>query len=362
MRFTAPIKLTSARAWRTYIGGSRIDEIHGIKGAVDTQFPEEWIMSTIVARNPGRDEFGHEGMSFLAEQGISLRSFIESYPVEALGASHAVKIGSTTGVLVKIIDAAERLTVQVHPNRQQAMTLFNSQFGKTEAWHILGGRSINQEAPSIYMGFQEGITRKEWERCFHEQDIPALLGHMHHFDVEPGETYLIKGGVPHAIGKGCLLIEIQESTDYTIRVEKVTPAGLKIAEQACHQGLGFEKMFECFDYDGITRQEACRRWCIPPKILERTDGFIHSQLIGYGATPCFALERYDIAGTCEMKTDGVFCGLYVLSGEGNLRTDGIVTNIKGGDQFFVPASSKPYTIEAQHNHPIVVFRCFGPKL
>jgi hypothetical protein len=39
-----------------------------------------------------------------------------------------------------------------------------------------------------------------------------------------------------------------------------------------------------------------------------------------------------------------------------------VTNIKGGDQFFVPASSKPYTIEARHNHPIVVFRCFGPKL
>lgn len=362
MQYTAPIKLTSARAWRTYTGGSMIDAIHGIKGSVDTQFPEEWIMSTVVARNAGRDEFIHEGLSFLVEQRISLRDLIESNPVDFLGATHSAKVGSTTGVLVKLIDAAERLTVQVHPTKQQALRLFNSQFGKTEAWHILAGRTINREPPCIYMGFQQGITRQEWVRCFHEQDIPALLGHMHRFEVQPGETYLIKGGVPHAIGQGCLLIEIQESTDYTIRVERTTPSGLKIADRACHQGLGFEQMFDCFEYDGISREEAYARWRLPLRILAHSDSFVHRQLVGYDATPCFSLERFDIANSYQMHTDGTFHGLYILSGEGTLGNDGHRTPVKGGDQFFVPASCTPYTFSAHRHHPIVVFRCFGPQL
>ena len=55
MKHTVPVKLTAARAWRTYTGGSQIDKIHGIENSRDTQFPEEWIMSTVQARDPGRD-------------------------------------------------------------------------------------------------------------------------------------------------------------------------------------------------------------------------------------------------------------------------------------------------------------------
>lgn len=361
MNEAAPIRLSSARAWRTYIGGSQIDAIHGITGSQDSQFPEEWIMSVVAARNAGREHITNEGMSYLDGSEISLKDFIEASPASVLGQNHFARVGATPGVLVKIIDAGERLTIQAHPTKERAMELFGSAFGKTECWHILGGRTINGEAPCIYMGFKEGVSREMWKDIFDRQDIPAMLGCLHRFEVSPGETYLICAGVPHAIGSGCLLVEIQEPTDYTVRTELVTPAGLRINDYQCHQGLGFDKMFDSFTYEGLSQEEAYKRWCIPAKVLEESDAFVRREVIGYQETACFRMERYDISASCEMKADGTFCGLYILSGKGAM-TDAAGTHaIAAGEQFFVPATSEAFIITAE-GEPVTVFRCFGPDL
>lgn len=358
---TAPVKLTSARAWRTYIGGSQIDAIHGISGSKDSQFPEEWILSTVVARNAGREMIKDEGMSYAAGTDLSLKALIESNPQALLGNAHFQSTGAVTGVLIKLIDAGERLTVQVHPDKETAMRLFHSPFGKTECWHILGGREINGEKPCIYMGFREGVTREQWKRCFDAQDIPAMLGCLHKFEVQPGETYLICGGVAHAIGAGCLLVEIQEPTDFTIRTERVTPAGLKIAETMLHQGVGFEAMFDCFHYGGMTREETASAYRIPAKTLEENGCYTRKEIIGYSNTPCFRMERYDIAGEAPIPVGDVFSGLYILQGSGVLRCGGTETPLEGGQQYFVPASSANFTIRAASGQPITLFRCFGPE-
>lgn len=358
MKHTAPIKLTASRAWRTYTGGSQIDKIHGIDNSKDTQFPEEWIMSTVAARNPGREDIV-EGICFLEGSDLSLKDYIEKYPLEALGKAHVDKWGKTTGVLVKVIDAAERLTVQCHPNKQKAMELFNSKFGKTECWYILGGRTIDGEKPNLYFGFKEGIKEQEWIDAFNKQDIPAMLGMLHHFDVKPGDTFLIKGGVPHAIGTGCLLVEIQEPTDYTIRIERVTPKGLKISDMQCHQGLGFEKMFECFDFTGYSQQQAFDNWKIPARILEETQDAVRKEIIGYDSTDCFKMELCEINKSYTFKKSGVFFGMYILEGKGQISGDGLCTKINAGDQFFVPASSEDFVIKAEQ--PMKVFCSWGPK-
>ena len=114
----------------------------------------------------------------------------------------------------------------------------------------MGGREIDGEKPCIYFGFKEGITREYWKKVFDEQDIPKMLDCLHEIEVAPGETWLIEGGVPHAIGAGCFLMEIQEPTDFTIRTERSTPSGFQIADSMCHQGIDFDNMFECFLYDG----------------------------------------------------------------------------------------------------------------
>ena len=358
-RYDVPVKLRPTRVWRTYIGGSQIDALHGVT-AEDSLFPEEWIISMVTARNSGREDFPDEGMSFLEEETLSLREYIAQDPAAALGEAHCRTVGETTGVLVKLIDAGERLTVQAHPDKATARRLFDSAYGKTECWHIVGGREIHGERPCIYMGFREGITEEEWRRCYFEQDIPAMLGALHRFDVTPGETYLIRGGVPHAIGAGCLLIEIQEPTDYTIRTERITPNGLHISDFMIHQGLGEERMFDCFDYTGRTAKEARQSWCIPPRILEQSEAFTRRELVGYAETDCFRLERYDVRGACEIENDGSFCGLYVMRGAGTLSSGDREIPVCGGDQFFVPAHCRRLLLRASQGD-LTVFRCYGPR-
>ena len=283
MRLDPPIRLRSARAWRTYTGGCLIDEMHGISSARDTHFPEDWIASVVRANNPGREDVV-EGLGELASGGY-LRDLVAADPASALGAAHVARFGASPAVLVKIIDAAERLAVQVHPDKERAQRHFGSPFGKTECWHIIGGRTVGGEQPCVYLGFRPGITRNAFEKAFREcsqisnvhksqmntnangncdlrfaNNSSSLLSLMHRLPARPGDTFLVKAGVPHAIGAGCLLVEIQEPTDYTLRVERVTPQGYRMSDLQMHGGIGFDAMFECFDYEGVTEAEALRRW------------------------------------------------------------------------------------------------------
>ena len=301
-------------------------------------------MSTVRARNSGREDIV-EGISFLEESEQTLAELIEQYPEQMLGKEHYEKYGNKLGVLVKLIDAGERLTVQVHPTREKARKLFDSPFGKTECWHIIGGRTIDGEAPCIYFGFKKGITRKHWKEIFDTQDIDAMLDCLHKFYVKPGDTFLIEGGIPHAIGAGCFLVEIQEPTDYTIRTEKVTPNGLAVSDFMCHQGLGFDKMFDCFDYCGYTEAEIRDRWCIKPT---------GNSVVRYENTEMFRLEELKVDGQETICSNGVFSGIYILDGEGTVNGE----HIKKGAQYFIPACCSDFTVEGK----MKLMRFYGPKV
>jgi mannose-6-phosphate isomerase len=358
-----PLKLSSARAWRTYLGGKLIEELHGTQQPVDNHFPEEWIMSIVSARNIGREHITDEGLSKIDNPAadIALKDLIDSSPEELLGKRHFDKFGNQTGVLVKIIDSAERLTVQVHPDRDKAQKLFQSTYGKTECWHILGGREIDGEPPYVYLGFKPGVTREQWESLFYEQDIKGMLDCMHKYYVKPGDTFLIEGGTPHAIGSGCLLVEIQEPTDYTIRIEKTSPSGFKIDDFMCHQGLGFEKMFECFNYENYTRDETLNKWQVAPSLVNETKGNKEIELIGYNNTPYFRMTLVEVENEVEVKGDGVFSGLYFLSGNATITTNGESQHAKKGNQFFIPADVSKFTIQNHGEEALKVLRLFGPK-
>ena len=348
--YSHPISLLPAGAWRSYLGGSLIARLHG-EEREDSHFPEEWILSTVTARNPGREDVV-EGLSATPE-GASLKEIIAAHPEKALGTAHAAAFGPTPGVLVKLLDAAERLAVQVHPTREKAMELFGSPFGKTECWHIIDTRVIGGEEPCVYLGFKPGVTREKWVALFEKQDVEGMLDCLHRFPVKKGDTFLICGGQPHAIGTGCLMIEIQEPTDYTIKVQRVTSAG-KLPDEACHQGLGFEKMFDCFDYGGLSREETLKRWHIPP-VTQVREGCTQTQLVGYAHTPMFAMDTLEVKGRCRKEASDTFSGLYVLEGEGVL--DGI--SVGPGDQFFLPAACLPFTLESEGGMKLLHMR--GPK-
>lgn len=353
--YNKPVKLKSARAWRTYLGGKLIDELHNMPDAKDSNFPEEWLMSTVRARNSGREDIV-EGLS-ITQTGISLSDFINNDPEKILGVDHFSVYGNSTGVLVKLLDSMERLTVQVHPTKEKAKELFNSPFGKTECWHIIDCREDSDEKPCIYLGFKKGITRQKWKDCFEKQDINAMLGCLHRIEVKKGDTFLICGGVPHAIGAGCFLVEIQEPTDYTVRTERVTPSGLRISDFMCHQGLGFEKMFDCFNYCGFSEEDALKHWKISP-IINKTNFYTENEVIGYRDTPMFRLKVIDIESFFDIKELPFFSGLYILDGCGILDEK----QIKKGDQFFLPANTKAFRIENKGNKTLKVLWYFGPQI
>ena len=353
MRFDRPIRLRSARAWRTYTGGRLIDEMQALSPARDTHFPEDWIMSVVRAGNPGREEIV-EGLNELAGSEGTLRDLVAADPVSALGAAHVERWGATPAVLVKIIDAAERLAVQVHPDTDHAARYFGSPFGKTECWHILGVRSPDA---CVHLGFKPGVTRGKWEKAAADGTLLQLL---HRFPARPGDTFLVKAGVPHAIGAGCLLVEIQEPTDFTLRAERVTPQGYRMEDRQMHGGIGFEAMFDCFDYDGLTEEEALRRWRIAPRVLEEAADFTRAELVGADETPCFTLERIDIRREWPLDPAGRFCALYATAGRGEIRSAAGAEPIRPGDQFFVPAAAAPFSVAAHADTPLAVFRALPP--
>lgn len=343
--YTSPVKLESERAWRTYVGGRLIDELHRKADPCDSHFPEDWICSTVRAINAGREDVV-EGLNRLFRAGMTLKEYIAADPVKALGYGHAQSVGESLGVLVKLIDSAERLGIQCHPDREKAMEFFNSPFGKTECWHIVGGREIDGEKPCVYMGFKPGVTKEKWQDVFERQDIPAMLGMLHRIEVKEGDTFLIEGGTPHAIGAGCLLVEIQEPTDFTFRTERVTPQGFKISDAACHYGIGFGKMFECFHYEGFDETATRKLRMVKPEVVERNEDFVRTVIIGLPRTDCFSLEKCEIVTSRVFEADGEFSCLYVLSGSGKLHSVDGVVDMEAGSQFFVPASAKSFSVVA----------------
>ncbi|MCX6309437.1 MAG: class I mannose-6-phosphate isomerase [Bacteroidia bacterium] len=354
-----PLKQLPNRVWRTYTGGALIDQWKFGTTQEDGSFPEEWIMSTISAR--GKNRPTEEGLSrlVLPTGEITLNDLIIQNKGLFLGDKIARKFG-TTGVLIKMLDSKERLTIQVHPDKEYARSMLHSNFGKTESWYILGGREMDGVKSAVYLGFKQGITPEIWGELFKKQDIAGMLNCLHRFDVQPGDAFMIYGGVPHAIGSGCFLLEVQEPTDYTMRVEKVTPGGLIIGDELIHQGVGEENMLKCFHYDGCSFEEATNRWKISPKTLESTDTYTLKTIFNKFHTDCFGLNELNLNGAFELKGNGTFFVAVIYAGEGIITCGGVDYPFKQGDEIFF--SAVVGKIQWKSNTPSKVLLCYPPNV
>ena len=350
-----PVKLIYNRVWRLYFGGKLLDEFRGQAGS-DGNFPEDWIASVVTANNPDRENKPeNEGLS-KAENGEYLRDIINSAPEFYLGREHIEKHGCNFGVLTKFLDSAERLPAQVHPDKRAAKNLFHSDFGKTEAWYILGGREINGEKPYILLGFKEKVTKERLKALFDKQDISAMSALMNKIPVNPGDVFLIEGGTPHAIGPGCFLIEIQEPTDYTVSLEKCNTLGEKMPDFLCHMGLGFDKMFDCFNYIEYSFDEVVAKYKIKPVVLEKDETHTLTELISYADTPCFSLRRLDIENDYRRENNGGKpSALVCIAGEG--RVEGV--KIKKGESMFMPACAQ--SVEFKGENGFTLIECLPPR-
>ena len=346
-----PIKFLPNRARRVYRGGLLLDKWQGNPDPGDSFTPEEWIASLVPAVNHGMPYVPNEGLSVDRASGRTLKNIISEDPVAMLGARHYKKFGATMGILVKALDSMERLPIQVHPDKALAKRLLGSDFGKTEAWYILDVRS--QEA-AVYAGFKKGVTLELWQSLFEKQDIPGMVDCLVKIPAKPGDVFLIRGGLPHAIGAGCLLMEIQEPTDITVRLErKMALSGVELPDMSIHSGIGFDHMFECFSFDDK------RSPVLTPKIIEDEEDFSVKSLISYDNTTSFAMEEIDVRNKFRLGADGVFCLLVVLSGNGVLDTGEEKIPLSQSEYIFLPAQRADSVITTTAG--IRLLRCLPPQ-
>jgi mannose-6-phosphate isomerase len=129
----------------------------------------------------------------------------------------------------------------------------------------------------------------------------------------------------------------------------------------CHQGLGFERMFDCFSYGGFTREETQKRWQIPAAILREEQGGRETELIGYRDTDYFRMTELAVDASLQLDAGAGFSGIYVLSGKGTICANGVTQSFQKGDQFFLPAQIGELVIRKNGAEKCRILRCFGPK-
>ena len=183
-------------AVKSYIWGGTNLKKHGKESKEDV-ISETWELS-----------FHDDGLS-LVDSGIYKgKTLKEVVKKDDLGTN--VSAFTFFPCLIKLIDSASPLSVQVHPSDEYALKNENS-YGKTEMWYILD----HEKDAGIYVGFKNNETQSDVEKALNNGTI---LDKLNFFKVKKGECYFIKSGTIHAIGKGVTLIEIQQNSNLTYRL------------------------------------------------------------------------------------------------------------------------------------------------
>lgn len=350
-----PLQLVPNKIPR-YPGGREIDRFRGKKECIDDGKPEAWVGSTTRAINAENDEnLGLSEVILPTGEVMLLKNLIDKYPRQLLGDKHYDKFGNETCILVKLLDAKNQLGLQSHPTREYAKKYFNSDFGKVESWYIIGVREDQDEPPYVLLGFKEGISREKFEELYHQQDIKAMEDLCHKIYVSPGEMYFVDAGVPHAVGPGCFLIEVQESSDITVGVRKKT-FDSKEKEREYN-----ERLLGCYRYIGYSYEENINKYKVPPKVVRREEGGTETVLLGQDETPYFGVAEVEVKDQFALRDTGTFSIGIVTEGEGQIIYDGGVMDIKKSDEIFLPAGIKNPILKNKSSTSLRLVQAYPPE-
>jgi mannose-6-phosphate isomerase len=254
---------------RFYRGGARIASFRGLTG--DVGAPEDWVGSATTAH-------GEASLGATQVEGRgSLRDLMIEDPEGFFGPAHAAAYGGDPRVLVKLLDAGQRLPVHFHPDDAFARAHLSASCGKTEAWLILDA------APGacVHLGFAREVAPDELYGWFASQDVEAMLAAMTRVPVEPADTIFVPAGIPHVIGEGILLLELQQPSDLSLLLEwkDIVP------ESSALLGLAPELALPAARHAAVTAAEldrlrACRDTMLFPPDADR---FFRADRLGGGA-------------------------------------------------------------------------------
>jgi mannose-6-phosphate isomerase len=349
------IQILPTRVFRIYRGGYLLEKFKGIKNPQDSDYPEDWILSTVKAIQPYG--ISDESISKIKSiEGIdNLEVLIKHFPEDILGNDHIKKFGNSLNLLVKLLDSSIRLPLQAHPSKIFSREYLNSDFGKAEAWYILATRKISKENPYVLIGFKPGINKDIMRKLIEKQDIEGMLSFMHKVEVKPGDAIFVAPGIPHAIGEGIFMIETQEPTDFSILVEKNIGTHI-LKEKDCHIGLGWDKALDIFDYQGHSLPEVNEKYRMTKEILSSNrGGRLYKLNGGEYMKLCFEMLLMEEVKDIEISFKGRFASIVITRGEGIISTNVGDFEVKEGEIYIIPASTgKHKYIATKENLSVVI--------
>ena len=322
----APIVLPVNQIDHQYLGGDKIGALRNGPGG--PRRPEEWLGSTV-------SRFGQseQGCTVLPS-GDLLRTLITADPEAWLGGAHAARYGANPALLVKLLDAGERLPVHVHPTRRFAKDHLDCDYGKTEAWVIL---DTPPEGSSVWVGCREDVDPVDLRTLVDRQDKEGLVALMNKITVRAGDAVLVPSGTPHCTGAGTLLLELQEPTDFSVLLEW---EGFSFDPNESNLGLGLDLALECVN----------RRAFLPSQLdslLQRNHHPSPSN-VAVSMMPTLSDPYFRALRVCTKQAAMIpasFAIVVVLDGSGRLRTDTATIPAPRGTVLLVPHAAGDMVFE-----------------
>jgi mannose-6-phosphate isomerase len=329
-----PHRLAANKVPVYYAGGAGIDRFRGT-GA--TAGPEDWVgsVNALPAALLADDADQSAGVSRLPD-GSSLRDAVATDPIGWLGDRLSRAYGGEPGLLVKLLDAGERLPVHAHPTRELAQAKLGSPFGKTEGWIIMA----SEPGAEIWLGFRRAVTAGELMQWIDERDVDAMLGAMNRLPVSEGDVFYLPAGLPHSIGPGVMLTELQEPTSFSILAEY---ARFGLTESQATLGLGWEVAVACFDLRSYDAADLGDLRPTPRVVGEQGESSLLA-LFPEGAEPFFQALRAEVRGSLTVAEPS-FRVVVVNEGVGTLSWETGSAPIARGQTWVIPFAAGSLEID-----------------
>lgn len=234
-------------------------------------------------------------------------------------------------LMLKLIDAKDNLSVQVHPDDKYAALHENGELGKTEMWHII---DCEKNAKLVF-GFNRDIDKEEFLSAIKENKLETILNYV---DVKKGDTFFIKAGTVHAIGSGILIAEIQQNSNTTYRVYDWG----RVGKDGKPRELHVEKAIDVSD---LTAKKGCEK----VSAIEVDEiGAIRKYLC---SCEYFGAEKVEVkTKACETANGKSFQIILVVSGNGKIIYNKGEIEISAGNSILIPAALGKYEIVGKMNY------------
>ena len=293
-------------------GGNRFKKYYNRKTS-EKILAESWEISD---RN--------EGMSIIDNgyfAGKSLKEIIKKYPAEIVGKNFK---GSSFPLLIKIIDAKKRLSLQVHPDEKKAK-IFGGE-AKNELWHFL-----ENDESTIFYGLKNKIKKEDFLKILNSNQIDNILNK---FMLKKESNVLVPGGCIHAINEGSLILEIQQNSNTTYRIHDWN----RVDSDGNSRELHLNKALE------VANLNANINPTLKTNLIEKNDSFVLTEILN---KPYFKVEHINLKNIfTEIMNHTTFHALFVSEGSIELKwNDKDILNINKGRSVLIPAAINKYHLQ-----------------